>query len=69
MKIIKESLLFLLLISFNNCIIVIPFKTFIKEEPVNFTVEDVINYWEPNIIYSDSSIGNPSQKINIILNF
>ena len=68
MKIIKESLLFLLLISFNNCIIVIPFKTFIKEEPVNFTVEDVINYWEPNIIYSDSSIGNPPQKINIILN-
>ena len=69
MKIIKESFFFLLLlISFNNCIIVLPFKTFIKEEPDNFSAEDVIKYWESNIIYSNSSIGTPPQNINIIFN-
>ena len=48
-------------------ITVIPFKEYIKKEPDNFTDDDVINYWEQNIIYSDSSIGTPPQKIIIIL--
>lgn len=68
MKIIRVPIIFLLLICLRNCIVVIPFQTFIKEEPNIFTFEDVIKNWEPNIIYSDTLIGTPPQKINIILN-
>ena len=68
MKIIRVPIIFLLLIYLRDCIIVIPFQTFIKEEPNIFTFEDVIKNWEPNIIYSDTLIGTPPQKMNIILN-
>ena len=63
----KIIIFFLLLISFINCIIVIPFKTFIEKEPDNFSSIDVINYWGKNILYSDSSIGTPPQDITIVL--
>jgi hypothetical protein len=48
--------------------VVIPFKTYYRQEPDNFNASDVINYWEKNIIYTNSSIGNPPQKIIMILN-
>ena len=68
MKLININLIFLILISFCNCIIIIPFKEYLKKEPDNFTEDDVINYWEQIIIYSNSSIGTPPQKIIMILN-
>ena len=68
MEKIKKFIFFLLLISSINCIIVIPFKTFIEKDPDNFTAIDVINYWGKNIIYSDCSIGTPSQDVTIIIN-
>lgn len=65
---IKINILFILLISIYNSIIIIPFTEYIRKEPDNFTLDDVINFLEPNIIYSNISIGTPPQKINIILN-
>ena len=65
---IKISILFIFLISIYNCIIIIPFTEYIRKEPDNFTFEDVIKFWEPNIIYSNISIGTPPQKIIIIIN-
>ena len=56
-----------LLLSFNNCIVVIPFKTFIEKEPDNFSSIDIINYWGKNILYSNCSIGTPSQEVTIII--
>ena len=53
---------------FINCIIVIPFKTLDQPDPLNFTIDNVIRNWSHNIIYSNASIGTPSQKINFILN-
>ena len=69
MKIINLEILFLLLfISLNNCIIVIPFKTFINKEPENFNSSDVLFNWGKNIIYSNTLIGTPPQNISIIIN-
>ena len=69
MKIINFKILFLLLfISLNNCIIVIPFKTFINKEPENFNSSDVLFNWGKNIIYSNTLIGTPPQNISIIIN-
>ena len=68
MKIINFKILFLLLfISLNNCIIVIPFKTFINKEPENFNSSDVLFNWGKNIIYSNTLIGTPPQNISIII--
>ena len=66
----KNILLFLLLIiiPFYKCVVVLSFKTYYRKEPDNFKVSDVINYWGKNIIYTESSIGTPPQKIKIILN-
>ena len=61
-------ILLLLLISLINCIIVIPFKTYIKKEPENFSASDVIYNWGENIIYFTTKIGNPPQNISIIFN-
>ena len=66
-KIKISTILFIFLISIYNCIIVIPFTEYIRKEPDNFTPEDVLNFWGPNIIYSNVSIGTPPQKIIIIL--
>ena len=63
-----QVILFLIIITISNSIIVIPFITYNKEESENFTTQDIIKQWEENIIYSESFIGNPPQKINIILN-
>ena len=65
---IKEFIYFLLLISIYKSIVVIPFKIYQKEEPDNFTADDVINYWEYDLIYSSSLIGTPAQKILMIIN-
>ena len=65
---IKELIYFLLLISIYKSIVVIPFKIYQKEEPDNFTADDVINYWENDLIYSSSLIGTPAQKILMIIN-
>ena len=67
MKLIRQNLLFLLLLSFYNCVVIIPFKTYYQKEPDDFNATDVVNYWEKNVIYSDSSIGTPGQKIILIL--
>lgn len=63
-----KFILILLLTSSINCIIVIPFKTFIEKDPDNFTSIDVINSWGKNILYSDTSIGTPSQDITLVIN-
>jgi hypothetical protein len=65
---LKHFIIILLLFSFYKCVVVIPFKTYYRQEPDNFNASDVINYWEKNIIYTNSSIGNPPQKIIMILN-
>ena len=68
MKINKLNIFFVFfLISTYKCIIVIPFKTFINKEPENFNGTDVIYYWGKNIIYSDSLIGTPPQKVSYII--
>ena len=68
MKIMNFKVLFLLLfISLNNCIIVIPFKTFIKKDPENFNSSDVLFNWGNNVIYSNTLIGTPPQNISIII--
>ena len=56
-----------ILINISKCIIVIPFKTFTKKEPENFNGTDVIFFWGKNIIYTDSLIGSPPQKISYII--
>ena len=65
-KIIK-TIFFSILISFINCIIVIPFKTYNLKEPDNFTSIDLINYWGKNILYTNVLIGTPPQKITAII--
>ena len=68
MKIIDLILVFFqFLISLNNCIIVIPFKTYVNKEPDNFSASDVIYYWGKNIIYSNSLIGTPPKQISMII--
>ena len=68
MKNINSNLaLFILLISLHSCIIVIPFKTYYNKEPEIFTSYDVIYHWGKNILYSNSLIGTPPQKISLIL--
>ena len=68
MEKISQIILLFILISFNSCIIVIPFKTYVKKEPETFKPIDIINYWGKNIIYSETLIGTPPQKISIIIN-
>ena len=68
MEKISQIILLFILISFNSCIIVIPFKTYVEKEPEVFKPIDIINYWGKNIIYSETLIGTPPQKISIIIN-
>jgi len=67
MENILQTILLFILISFNSCIIVIPFKTYIEEEPEIFQPKDLINYWGKNIIYSETLLGTPPQKVKIII--
>ena len=66
--IIANYKILLFLISISNSIIVIPFTTYVKEEPKIMTSKDIINQWEENIIYSETFIGTPPQKIKSVLN-
>ena len=68
MEKIPQTILLFILISFNNCIIVIPFKTYVQKEPEIFKPIDLVNYWGKNIIYSETLIGTPPQKVSIIIN-
>ena len=68
MEKISQTIILFILISFNCCIIVLPFKTYVEKEPEIFKPIDLINYWGKNIIYSETLIGTPPQKISIIIN-
>ena len=58
-----------ILINLCSSIIVIPFKTYIQNEPDKFSSSsDMFSYWSKNIIYSNALIGTPPQNITIILN-
>ena len=51
-----------------NSIIVLPFKTFIKDEPKKINTSTLMNYLSENIIYTEGAIGEPAKNISIIIN-
>ena len=68
-KSLKKLFIFKLIITICSGFIVLPFKTFYREEPKIFnTPLDIIKYWDINAIYSKIKIGTSPQDIAIFFN-
>ena len=59
--------IFFLNIKSNFCIVVIPFKTYQLEDEGGKTMKALFESWRQNIIYTNISIGTPSQKITMTI--
>ena len=59
--------IFFIIIKINFCIVVIPFKTFKLKDPINYTVESILESWRQNILYTNVYIGTPPQKMTMII--
>ena len=61
--------LFFLLIKLDECIVVIPFKTFKPENiDIKKSEQTVLEPWRQNILYTKIKIGSPPQDIIMIIN-
>ena len=61
--------LFFLLIKLDECIVVIPFKTFKPENiDIKKSEQTVLEPWRQNILYTNIKIGSPPQDIIMIIN-